>query len=239
MSPVTLITGASRGIGRNIAERLASAGHEVINLSRNRPKDNFPGVTYAVDLADADAAKQTLADVTANYSVDNLVNNAAMIEVGTLEQIDMADFDMMVDLNVRSAILTIQAVLPTMKAKRRGRVVNIGSRAALGKTGRTVYAATKAALAAMTRTWALELAKDGITVNTVAPGPIDTEMFHGSTPADDPATKTFLAAIPVGRVGRPADVAAAVAFFVSDEASFITGQTLYVCGGLSILSSPI
>jgi NAD(P)-dependent dehydrogenase (short-subunit alcohol dehydrogenase family) len=109
----------------------------------------------------------------------------------------------------------------------------------LGKTGRTVYAATKAALSAMTRTWALELAKDGITVNTVAPGPIDTEMLHGSSPANDPATRTFLAAIPVGRIGKPEDVAAAVAFFVSDDASFITGQTLYVCGGLSILSSPI
>jgi NAD(P)-dependent dehydrogenase (short-subunit alcohol dehydrogenase family) len=239
MSPTTLITGASRGIGRNIAERLASAGHEIINLSRNRPKDNFPGVTYTVDLADADAAKQTLTDVTANYSIDNLVNNAAMIEVGTLEQIDLADVDRMLDLNIRAAILTMQAVLPAMKAKRRGRVVNIGSRAALGKTGRTVYAATKAALAAMTRTWALELAKDGITVNTVAPGPIATQMLRDSSPADDPATKAFLAAIPIGRVGKPADVAAAVAFFVSEDASYITGQTLYVCGGLSILSSPL
>jgi NAD(P)-dependent dehydrogenase (short-subunit alcohol dehydrogenase family) len=239
MSPVTLITGASRGIGRNIAERLASAGHEIINLSRNQPNDNFPGVTYAVDLADADAAKRTLANVTANHSIDNLINNAGMIEVGRLEHIDMADVDRMVDLNIRAAIITMQAVLPAMKAKRCGRVVNIGSRAALGKTGRTVYAATKAALAAMTRTWALELAKDGITVNTVAPGPIATEMFHRSSPANDPSTENFVAAIPIGRVGKPADVAAAVAFFVSEDASFITGQTLYVCGGLSILSSPI
>jgi NAD(P)-dependent dehydrogenase (short-subunit alcohol dehydrogenase family) len=239
MSPVTLITGASRGIGRNIAERLASGGHEVINLSRTRPKASFPGITYTVDLADADAAKRTLADVTAKHSIDNLVNNAAMIEVGTLEQIDMADVDRMLDLNIRAAILTMQAVVPAMKAKRHGRVVNIGSRAALGKTGRAVYAATKAALAAMTRTWALELAKDGITVNTIAPGPIATEMLRDSSPADDPATKAFFAAIPIGRIGKPEDVAAAVAFFVSDDASFITGQTLYVCGGLSILSSPL
>jgi NAD(P)-dependent dehydrogenase (short-subunit alcohol dehydrogenase family) len=239
MTPITLITGASRGIGRNIAERLAGAGHEVINLSRSRPRDAFPGITYTVDLADAVAAKRTLADVTANHSIDNLVNNAALIEVGRLEQVDMADVDRMFDLNIRAAILTMQAVLPAMKAKRHGRVVNIGSRAALGKTGRTVYAATKAALAAMTRTWALELAKDGITVNTIAPGPIATEMLRESSPADDPATKSFFAAIPIGRVGTPADVAAAVAFFISDDASFITGQTLYVCGGLSILSSPI
>jgi 3-oxoacyl-[acyl-carrier protein] reductase len=101
-----------------------------------------------------------------------------------------------------------------------------------------VYGATKAALASLTKSWALELAKDGITVNTIAPGPVATEMFYKDNPPDEPATKAFLAAIPVGRIGKPADVAAAVAFFVSDDASFITGQTLYVCGGLSIASAP-
>jgi NAD(P)-dependent dehydrogenase (short-subunit alcohol dehydrogenase family) len=121
-----------------------------------------------------------------------------------------------------------------MRTKRRGRIVNIGSRAALGKAGLSVYGAIKGALVSTTRTWALELAGDGITVNTVSPGPIATEMFYNNFPPDSPATKAFLAAIPIGRIGSPADVAAAVNFLVSDEASFITGQTLYVCGGLSI-----
>ena len=91
----------------------------------------------------------------------------------------------------------------------------------------------------MTRTWALELARDGITVNTVAPGPIATEMFYNNFPPDSPATKAFLEAIPVGRIGTPADVAGAVNFLLSDDAGFITGQTLYVCGGLSISAAPI
>lgn len=126
-----------------------------------------------------------------------------------------------------------------MRAKRRGRIVNIANRAILGKSGISIYGATKAALASLTQSWALELAKDGITMNAVAPGPVATEMFYKENPPDSPATKAFLAAIPVGRIGTPADVAAAVAFFLADDASFITGQALYVCGGLSIASAPM
>lgn len=239
MGPVTLVTGASRGIGRGIAEHLARHGHRVINLSRSRPEGDFPGVSYPVDLGDAAAAKRMLADVAARYAVDNLVNNAGMIELAALDRVTMAELDRMVDLNMRAAILAAQAVLPAMRAKGRGRIVNIGSRAALGKAGRSVYGATKAALASMTRTWALELARDGITVNAVAPGPIASEMFRASNPSDSPATRAIVDAIPVGRMGTPADVAAAVAFFLVDEASFITGQTLQVCGGLSLGAAPM
>lgn len=239
MSTISLITGASRGIGRGIADRLARDGHFVINLSRTKPADDFPGASYAIDLADIDAAKQTLAEITARHSVDNLINNAAMVEADTLERIDMADVDRMIDLNIRAAILAAQAVLPAMRRKKRGRIVNIGSRAILGKNGISVYGATKAALASLTRSWALELAKEGITVNTVAPGPVATEMFYKDNPPDNPATRAFLSSIPVGRIGTPQDVAAAVAFLLCDDASFITGQTLYVCGGLSIASAPL
>jgi 3-oxoacyl-[acyl-carrier protein] reductase len=239
MSAVSLITGASRGIGRGIADCLARDGHFVINLSRTKPADDFPGASYAIDLADIDAAKQTLAEIMARHPVDNLINNAGMVEADTLERIDMADVDRMIDLNIRAAILAAQAVLPAMRRKKRGRIVNIGSRAILGKNGISVYGATKAALASLTRSWALELAKDGITVNTVAPGPVATEMFYKDNPPDNPATRAFLSSIPVGRIGTPQDVAAAVAFFLRDDASFITGQTLYVCGGLSIASAPL
>lgn len=239
MKPVTLITGASRGIGLGIARRLARDGHRVVNLSRSNPPADFPGISYAVDLADADAAGRALASTAQEHAVDNLINNAALIRVGALEKITAEELQEQIDLNIRAAILCAQAVLPSMRAKRRGRIVNIGSRAALGKEGRSIYGATKAAIASLTRTWALELARDRITVNAIAPGPIETELFRENSPADSPQVKALIAAVPLGRIGQPADVAAAAAFFVSDEASFITGQVLYVCGGLSIYSAPM
>ena len=239
MSPVTLVTGASRGIGRAIAERLSRDGHELINLSRSQPGREFPGVSYSVDLSDAKALGNVLEKLCSEHSIDNLVNNAAPGERAVLEKITMAEFDRMVDTNLRAAILLTQAIVPGMRAKGRGRIVNIGSRAALGLTGLSVYGAIKGALVSATRSWALELGRDGITVNMVAPGPIATEMFDRNFPPDSPRRNTLVASIPVGRMGAPTDVAAAVAFLLSDEASFITGQALYVCGGLSISSTPM
>jgi NAD(P)-dependent dehydrogenase (short-subunit alcohol dehydrogenase family) len=238
MGTTTLITGASRGIGAAIAERLTREGHFVINLSRSRPSQDFSGKTYSVDLGDAQVLKTTLAEIIYDHQIDNVVNNAALADIAALEDIDLLEIKRMLDVNVQATILLAQAVIPGMKARRRGRIVNLGSRAALGKAGRTVYGATKGAIVALTRTWALELGPFGITANTVAPGPIATEMFYKDNPPDHPATKALLSAIPIGRIGTPQDVAAAVNFLLSTDASFITGQTIYVCGGLSI-SAPI
>jgi 3-oxoacyl-[acyl-carrier protein] reductase len=234
IAKTVLITGASRGIGLALAQHLARDGWRVVNLSRSSPGDDFPGDSYACDLARPDETRAVLTEVTARHALTALVNNAGLIRVAPLEAIGPEDFEAQVAVNLQAAILCAQAVTPGMRARRYGRIVNLGSRAALGKPGRSVYGATKAAIVGLTRTWALEFARDGITVNAVAPGPIETELFRASNPPGSPQAEALIAQIPVGRVGTPEDVAASVAFLLSDEAGFITGQTLNVCGGLTV-----
>jgi len=135
---------------------------------------------------------------------------------------------------MRAAIQCAQAVLPAMLNARFGRIVNITSRALLGRANTSSYSAAKAGLVAITRSWALELADKNITVNAVGPGPTETDMWNKNNPPDAPATRAHIARIPMGRMGQPDEIAGAVAYFMSEEASFTTGQHLFVCGGLSI-----
>ena len=126
-----------------------------------------------------------------------------------------------------------------MKAAGKGRIVTISSRAALGKELRTAYSATKAGVIGLTRTWALELAPHGITVNAIGPGPIETELFKSANPHNSPRTQAIIRGVPVQRLGQPEDIAHAADFFLSDGASFVTGQVLYVCGGMTVGVAPI
>ena len=231
-----IVTGGSTGIGQAICAHLLDGGYRVINVSR-RPAviENKHLVNYAADLADPQATREVAARIAAEHTVTDLVHNAGVIRPALLGAVDTADLDMLTHIHIGAAITLAQACLPALKACGSGRIVLISSRAAMGLQTRTCYSATKSGMVGMARTWALELAAEGITVNVVAPGPIaETEMFHEVIPDGSEKMAQVANGIPVKRLGNPADVARAVQFFLSPQNSFVTGQTLFVCGGASI-----
>lgn len=236
MSDVAIVTGGSAGIGAAIGRTLIGRGMQVIVLDRNPPDWTHERQTHtSVDLLDPEATAASAAEVAARHAVTHLVHNAGVILPNLVETTPPSDFTTLAQLHFGAALILLKAVLPGMRERRFGRVVLMSSRAALGAATRGAYSATKAGLIGLGRTWALELAPDGITVNMVAPGPIaGTQMFHGVVPAGSETEAALARAIPVKRLGQPQDVANAVAFFCGREASFVTGQTLYVCGGASI-----
>ena len=168
------------------------------------------------------------------FEVNTLVHNAGVIRPALLADVKLDDLDALVELHLACAIQLVQAALPHMRAQQFGRVVLLSSRAAAGLATRTAYSATKAGMLGMARTWALELAADGITVNVVAPGPIRTDMFYDVVTQGSDRERALAASVPVKRLGESADVARAVGFFADPLNSFVTGQVLYVCGGTSV-----
>ncbi len=229
MTERVLITGGFAGIGRAVAERCRADGLHSVIIDRQEGEGVIRG-----DLSDPDDTARALVEALRGGPITRLVNNVGIVRPGPVEEQTIADLDAVVSLNLRSALQCLQAVLPGMKEAGFGRVVNISSRAAIGKELRTVYAATKAGLQGMAKVWALELGTHGITANAVGPGPIRTELFERANPHNSPKTRAIIDAIPVGRIGEPEDVANAVSFLLDARSGFVTGQVLYVCGGMTV-----
>jgi NAD(P)-dependent dehydrogenase (short-subunit alcohol dehydrogenase family) len=222
-----LITGGAAGIGAATAERCRMDGYEPIVIDRD-------GDGIRADLSDPVATARALEKALEQGPITRLVNNVGIVCPADAEQQTLAELELAFSLNLRCAMQCMQALLPGMKAAGFGRIINMSSRAALGKEHRTAYAATKAGLIGMTRVWALELGEFGITSNAIGPGPIRTELFERANPAGSARTKAIIDAVPVKRVGTPEDVAQAVSFFLDERSGFVTGQILYVCGGMTV-----
>jgi 3-oxoacyl-[acyl-carrier protein] reductase len=243
---VAVVTGAARGIGAAIARRLATDGHAVaaVDLDEASCCATVEAICAAGGLAvavgadvssrpDVDAAVARTASELGAPTI--LVNNAGIIRDNMLNKMTDAEWDDVVAVHLRGAFLMTRAVQKHMVEQRWGRIVNLSSTSALGNRGQANYAAAKAGLQGFTKTLAVELGPFGVTANAIAPGSIVTDMTAataarlGRTPEDHHAAMAGV--IPVRRVGQPEDVAAVASFFTADEASFVSGQMLYVAGG--------
>jgi 3-oxoacyl-[acyl-carrier protein] reductase len=239
---VAVITGSGQGIGAGIAATLATAGARVVvndldpaRMEECRSHLESTGVAVAgvaSDVSTAEGAEALVQGaIDAFGSVDIVVNNAGIARDKWLVKMSDDDWDDVLRVNLKSQFLCVRAAAPHMMERKWGRIVNISSRAWLGGPGQANYAASKGAVISLTRTLALEMARYGITANCIAPALVDTPLFQG---LDDEVKERLVKTIPVGRVGTPDDIGNAVLFFAAEESSYVTGQTLYVCGGRSL-----
>ncbi len=245
---VAIVTGGAKGIGKATGYKMLKEGASVAlidvlekDLAETRDQlviEEGQVLALCTDITNDNQVQQAVRKTVQEFgTVDILVNNAGIVCPAPLEDVKETEWDDVVAVNLKGSFFCTKAVVPIMKEKRTGTIINIGSRASLGKLDRTVYSATKAGLIGMTRTWALELAKYNVNVNYIGPGLIATELFRQVNPVDSEKTKRLVSAIPMQRIGEPEDLANVITFFASDEASYLTGQTIFVCGGLSIHSS--
>ena len=234
------MSGGSRGIGRAIAEALARDGHTVaVGDIREAEPVGDGGVAVALDVTDSDSVASAVAQAAGALGpIDILVNNAGWDEMRPFLETDEPFWDRVIEVNFKGCLRLTHAVLPRMVERGYGRIVNIASDAGrVGSSLESVYSGAKGGVIAFTKTIAREVARRGVTANAVCPGPTDTDMLAQVAGGGEQGAKVIEAmtrAVPMKRLGQPADVAAAVAFLCSEEAGFITGQTLSVSGGLTM-----
>lgn len=241
---VAVVTGGSRGIGQAIAIRLASGGCDVVifySSNQSAAQETIDkiqqtgkqGIALKVDVASSEQVDQAMKEVLSTFGkIDILVNNAGVTRDNLLVRMKEDDWNDVIDINLKGVFLCTKAVARSMMKQRSGRIVNISSVVGVsGNPGQANYVAAKAGVIGLTKSNAKELASRGITVNAIAPGFIKTDM---TSVLDESTKDTLLNEIPLGRFGNPEDIAEAVAFLSSDEASYITGQTIHVDGGMVI-----
>jgi 3-oxoacyl-[acyl-carrier protein] reductase len=235
-----VVTGGNKGIGADLAQAMLARGWSVVSIARHAGEVRHDLLEHVqADLMDPAATAEAARTIAGRHQVTHFVHNAGVILPNLIEDARPEDLQALTQLHLGAALTLTQAFLPAMKARGFGRILFNASRAALGAKTRTAYSASKAGMIGMARTWALELAPHGITVNVVAPGPVLTDNFWGIVPKGSGQEADLAARLPVGRLGTPADVTRAFMFFADPDAGFVTGQTLYVCGGASIGGVPI
>ncbi len=234
-SMTAVLTGGSAGIGAAIRRDLLTAGYQVINLDKDACDQSHPALqTIHIDVSDLDQVHTTAAKIAAKHQVTTLIHNAGALRSALIAVVKQEDLDFLMRLHVGALLALGQAFIPTMTRAGFGRIVTLSTRAVLGLETRTAYSASKAAQIGLTRTWALELGPSGITVNAIAPGPIVTDQFRSVIPEGDPRNEAVAQRLPVRRLGTPEDISRVIMFLADEKAGFITGQTLFVCGGASI-----
>ncbi len=246
MTRTAIVTGAARGIGAATARRLAADGFAVavVDLDEAACADTVAAIEGAggralavgADVSDGDAVAGAVATIADRLGAPTvLVNNAGIIRDNLLFKMTEGDWDAVISVHLRGAFLMTKAVQSHMVEAGWGRIVNLSSTSALGNRGQANYAAAKAGMQGFTKTLAIELGRYGVTANAVAPGFIQTDMTRATAERIGVSFDEFVAAmakeIPVGRGGTPEDIAGAVAYFVSEDAGFVSGQVLYVAGG--------